>query len=146
MCCGWGILSLTSLQKVVLQVNISELKKAVQEYLNGGLSIDEIKSVVEQAGKAGARIKYDVPTWRHEVAGYNPLIDKGAVSSFDAFVNKLYRFLKIRQPFGEREHQLLEVLTEWSYPHYLIAYLFSRSLQEIRLELKKIEAQERDRA
>lgn len=132
-------LSLSSLQEVVIQVNISELKEAVHKYLNGRLSIDEMEVFIARAGKAGVKIKSDISSWRREVVGYNPLVDKGSVSTLDVLVDRWFRFFKIRESFSERECQLLRILRDCSYPHHLIAYLFSRSLQEIRLELQRID-------
>lgn len=132
-------LSLFSVQEAVMQVNISELREAVQEYLNGKLPIDQVEVFLARAGKAGVRIKSDVPTWRREVVGYNPLADKGSVSTFDVLFDRCLRFFKVRESFNERECQLLRILKDCSYPHHLIAYLFSRSLQEIRLELQRID-------
>lgn len=132
-------LLLSSLQEVVIQMKISQLREAVQEYLNGRLPIDEVEIFLVRAGKAGMRIKSDVSSWRREVVGYNPFVDKGSVSTFDVLVDRCLRFLKVRESFSERERQLLKVLRDYSYPHHLIAYLFSKSLQEIRLELQRIE-------
>lgn len=125
-------------------VNISELREAVQEYLHDRLPFDEIEVFLARAGKAGVRIKSDVATWRREVIGYNPLSDRGVVSTFDVVADRCLRFFKVRQSFTEREHKLLSTLRDWSYPHHLIAYLLSRSLQEIRLELQRINGSDHD--
>ncbi len=119
-------------------INISELKESINAYIQGDISFEEAKKNINKAGEGGRRINSDIDRWRRDVEGYNAFADDGGVTKFDRLWHGILRLVNIRKPFSSREIQLIKECQQMKYQDYLIAYLLSRTLQEVRLEIETL--------
>ncbi len=126
-------------QAEIIMILLSSLARDIRKFIETGDNLEELRDTIRKGSRRNEGIKEDIANWRLDVMGYNPVADTGGVSWTDLTLDKSMRILGIRKPFSSKQVTLLSELKQSGYSEPMIAFFFKKSLQEIRIELKKLD-------